>query len=66
MSFYKENAPKFMAIGFVLIVVGVVLTLQFPYLQIASWAFAGVGLSLYIAGRVGIHLARNSTQYEDE
>ncbi|MCL2845099.1 MAG: hypothetical protein FWE23_06575 [Chitinivibrionia bacterium] len=65
MSFYHKNAPKFMAVGFVLIVVGVVFALQLPHLQIYSWIFAGAGLVFYVAGRVGIVLAKNA-RYEDE
>jgi len=66
MNFYHKNAPIFMAVGFLSIVVGVVIAIQFPYLQIVTWIFAGLGLALYVAGRVGIVLAKSNVRYEGE
>jgi len=62
MNLYYKISPILMIIGFVVLAVGVFLSMSH---RTASFALAGLGLTLYIIGRIGMHFApKKTTQIE--
>ena len=68
MKFFCKISPVLMLVGFASLAVGVFLS-TFYHLQIA-YTLVGIGLVLYVAGRIGVHFTpkviKKDSETEDE
>jgi len=64
MRFFCKIAPILMLVGFVSLAVGVFLSMSY-YLQ-AAYTLVGIGLILYIAGRIGVHFTPKAIKKDSD
>jgi len=64
MKFFCKISPILMLVGFASLAVGVFLSMS-HYLQVA-YTLVGIGLILYIAGRIGVHFTPKVIKKDSE
>jgi len=64
MKMYYKISPILMVTGFALLALGVFMSMS--HLQRYAYAFVGLGLILYIVGRIGIYFTpKMSKEFEE-
>ncbi len=53
MKLYCKISPILMIIGFIVLLAGVIMSMS--YSQTAAYILAGLGLIVYIVGRIGVY-----------